>query len=398
MNVLICIATGQSLANLIPVLQLKPMQVIVLASQSFKNKAKEFRDLLHDLGATASVRLVDGCPDTGIAEISQFIEQKLIPLLPEGACDVNLTGGTKLHSFALYEKLRHRAYQDNFFYVDTANRLIEYYPQAQQSSYHEALASILDIDLSLKGMGKLFVKAESDTQMWQDNVQQRAKLTHWIAHNVVELQQVLGELNAIATFYDGGKKNQLQATTQSLHQYPKEKAIELLEKAHDLKLLKWQGGKNVQFDHYSQSRYLTGAWIEEYVWLVAQALQFEQVKSSVTFGNMGSAIEKNRATNEIDLLVCHANAMLAVECKSAVGAKNLEKSQDMFHKLSGVANRAGGLMCSKLFVSAFSLKQKDGRDIASVYHAKEQNIKIVQAEELIQLPEILTKWRDKGRI
>ena len=71
----------------------------------------------------------------------------------------------------------------------------------------------------------------------------------------------------------------------------------------------------------------------------------------------------------------------------------------MFHKLTGVANRAGGLLCSKLFVSAFSLKQRDGRDIASVYHAKEQNIKVVQSAELIdELPDILRKWKETGRL
>ena len=397
MSILVCIATGQPLANLISVLQLKPEQVIVLASQTFKSKAKDFRNLLHDLGATASVRIVDGCPDTGIAEISQFIEQKLYPLLPQLACDVNLTGGTKLHSFALYEKLRHRA--DRFFYVDTANRLIEYYPTTQHDSYHEALPSILNIELSLKGMGKSFIKAESNTEQWQQHVQQRAALSYWMAENIGALQQILGELNDIAMFYDGGKKNQLQPTTKPLYQYPKDKAIDLLEQAHDLKLIQWHGAKNVQFSHYQQSRYLTGAWIEEYVWLVAQTLHFEQLQSSVTFGNTAQDLtENNRAINEIDLLVCHANAMLAVECKSATGAKDVNKSQDMFHKLSGVANRAGGLMCSKLFVSAFALKQKDGRDIASVYHAKEQSIRIVQADELVNLAHILTQWRDTGRL
>ena len=55
-------------------------------------------------------------------------------------------------------------------------------------------------------------------------------------------------------------------------------------------------------------------------------------------------------------------------------------------------------MCSKLFVSAFALKQKDGRDIASVYHAKEQSIRIVQADELVNLAHILTQWRDTGRL
>lgn len=396
MSILVCIATGQPLANLIPILHLKPTQVIVLASQSFKNKAKDFRDLLHDLGATASVRLIDGCPDTGIAEISRFIEQKLLPLLPVDACDINLTGGTKLHSFALYEVLKQR--QDRLFYVDTANRLIEYYPTENRDSYHEILPSVLDMNLSLKGMGKLYIKAESDQAAWIEQATQRATLTQWMAEHVVDIGLILGDLNRIVMFYDGGKKNQLAPCEGQLYQFPKGDAVLLLEKAHDLKLITWKGGKSISFNGYQQARYLTGIWLEEYVWHVAQSLGFEQVQSGVAFGNMGTAIEKNRAQNEIDLLVQHANAMLAIECKSATGAKDLNKSQDMFHKLSGVANRAGGLMCSKLFVSAFSLTQKDGREIASVYHAKEQNISIIQAEQLVQLADVLRGWRDTGRV
>lgn len=79
--------------------------------------------------------------------------------------------------------------------------------------------------------------------------------------------------------------------------------------------------------------------------------------------------------------------------------KKADNGQDMFHKLSGVASRAGGLMCSKLFVSAFALKNKDGRDSQSLLYAKDHNIIIIQAEDIInQLPTILQNWKARGQL
>lgn len=181
-----------------------------------------------------------------------------------------------------------------------------------------------------------------------------------------------------------------------LHQNPKGLAINMLEQAHDVGLITWRGGKKIGFDNYQQARYLSGIWLEEYVWLIAQDIGFEEVCSGLKFGSQQAS---NQATNEIDLFIQHQNMALAVECKSATGVNRADYSQDMFHKLTGVANRAGGLMCSKLFVSAFALKTKNGNDTPSVYHAKEQGIKIVQAEGIInELPNVLEKWKKTGRL
>lgn len=401
MKTQICVITGQPLANLVPLLYFKPEKVIILVTQSFKGKAKSFKEILKDLDITDSIYLVDGCPDTGLSQIGDFIKNKLLPILPEASCDFNITGGTKMHSFSLYEELKNRGFDDRFIYIDTQNRLIEYYPTVSMPSSNEPLPSVLTAKMTLTGMGKSFIKSESNNDDWVCAVRQRESFTRFIANHITDndVQNLIGGINDLVNkAYSGGKKDVLFSKDLQLYQHPKKKAVLFLEQAHDLGLMTWSGGKNISFSHYRQSRYLTGAWLEEYVWLIAQDIGFEEIYSGLEFGNMGESIEKNRAKNEIDLFVQHANSALAIECKSAKGATHAEASQDMFHKLSGVASRAGGLMCSKLFVSAFPLRQKDGRDIASVYHAKEQEIKIIQAAELVsELPKILDKWKQRGK-
>lgn len=402
MHTQICVITGQPLANLIPILHLKPQKIIIVVTKGFKHKSKEFRTILIDLGITQSITMLDGCPDTGLQQIGEYIDHKLLPLLPPEPCDVNITGGTKMHSFSIYEKLRQRGFDDKFIYVDTQNRLLEFYPTDNSPSFNQPLPTVLDAEMTLKGMGKTFIRAESDSEDWVNRVRKYEPLTRWLAQNITDknTQNLIGDINGLVNIaYKGGKKDILMPKSLQLHQVPKGQAVLLLEQAHDLKLIEWQGGKNIAFSHYDQSRYLTGSWIEQYVWLIAQDIGFEEIYSSLEFGNMGQPTEKNRAKNEIDLFIQHANAALAIECKSATATNNADTSQNMFHKLTGVANRAGGLLCSKLFVSAFSLKQRDGRDIASVYHAKEQNIKVVQSAELIdELPDILRKWKETGRL
>lgn len=398
MTTQICIATGQPLANLIPILHFKPRNIFLVVTNSMKVKAKDFKKILKDLDVSDSIFVLDGCPDTNLNAISQFLTEKLLPKLPDEGCIFNLTGGTKMHSFSIYETFKSRHDDDKFIYVDTNNRLLEYYP-SKQASFHELLPSVLTAKMTLKGMGKTYIKAESNDAQWIDDVKASENLTRFIAQNIADknVQNLIGSLNGIVgQLYNGGKSYILDKKGGELHQNPKGLAISILEKAHDNGLITWHDGKEISFDDYHQARYLSGIWLEEYVWLIANELGFEELHGGLQFGSQQAT---NQATNEIDLFIQHQNMALAIECKSATATKKSDNSQDMFHKLTGVANRAGGLMCSKLFVSAFALKTKNGNDIPAVYHAREQGIKIIQAEQIVnQLPEILKKWRDTGRL
>lgn len=398
MTTQICIATGQPLANLIPILHFKPQKIILVVTDSMKVKAKEFKKILNDLGIAETVFMLNGCPDTDLKEIGHFLLEKLAPKLPQENCMFNLTGGTKLHSFSMYENFKERGYNDQFIYVDTNNRLLEYYP-SQQVSNNEPLPSVLTAKTTLKGMGKTFLSAESDNDEWVEEIKSSEALTRFIASHLVDnnVKQLIGSLNeVIGRLYNGGKSFVLDKEEGELHQNPKGLAINVLEQAHDVGLITWRGGKKIGFDNYQQARYLSGIWLEEYVWLIAQDIGFEEVCSGLKFGSQQAS---NQATNEIDLFIQHQNMALAVECKSATGVNRADYSQDMFHKLTGVANRAGGLMCSKLFVSAFALKTKNGNDTPSVYHAREQGIRVIQAEGIInELPKVLENWKDSGRL
>lgn len=397
MKTQICIATGQPLPNLIAVLHARPEKVIVVATQSMNKKAKEFKEILRNFGVS-SVFVLDNCPDTNLQAITDFLNAKLSAQLPSEPCLFNLTGGTKMHSFSMYEVFKTRNPDDQFIYVDTQNRLLEYYPNQNGVFKHAPLPSVLTAKNMLKGMGKNFIKAESNNPNWQQQTEKRQELTYLIAQNIHKenVKDLIGSLNTIiGNLYKSGKQDPSKHKISQLHKIPKDEACEILTLAHGYNVITWHNGKEIEFTNYQQARYLSGAWLEEYVWLVAQQLSFEEQYSGLTFASDNN----KQARNEIDLFIQHQNMALAIECKSATSATKDEISQNMFHKLTGVASRSAGLTCGKLFVSAFELKTSQDNEIPALSHAKEQNIVVVQGMEIVsKLPEILKKWHKTGRL
>lgn len=398
MKTQICIVTGQPLANLIPILHFKPEKIFLVVTPFMKNKVQSFQELLKELNFVQEILVLDDCPDTNLSHINAFLAEKLANQLPLEPCIFNLTGGTKMHSFSMYEAFKEREYADKFIYVDTQNRLLEYYPKQNELFQNEPLPVVLDAKHTLMGMGKVFSKAASEEKTWVSEVQQRKELTYLIAQNIVDkdVKNLIGSLNTIVSkLYNGGKDSPRENKRDKLHEKPEGQAYKILEQAHSNNLVIWhKETQNIEFRNYKHARYLSGEWLEEYVWLVAQEIGFEEMYSGLHFTD-----KSKQAPNEIDLFIQHQNVALAIECKSATGVRNADNGQNMFHKLSGVASRAGGLMCSKLFVSAFALKNRDGRDSQSLLYAKDHHIKLVQAEEMVdELPQILQKWKVTGQL
>lgn len=389
MKTQICIVTEQALANLIGILHFEPEKLLIIVTDYMKTKADEFKVILPALGFQ-DIDWLYGCPDTDLEAINNFLICNLEGKLPSEPCIFNLTGGTKMHSFSMYEAFKDRNEDDKFVYVDTQNRLLEYYPTKSGKPSKQTLPVVLNAEKTLIGMGKQKLSSLSDDDDWKKQVLARKELTFWIANNIKQVSPLLRVLNGIvAKIYPQQVETKPQEQVAYLTRMPKGKWYNLLDKADYEDVIIWDGEKKITFDSYQQARYLTGDWIEEYVWLVAKDMGFEEVYCSLKFGN--------EADNEIDLFIQHKNMALAIECKSASSAS--KESQNIFNQLDMVAGRAGGLMCHKLLVSAFPLRDQDGEMLPSVYRAKEKRISIIESEEIVSsLPKILNKWKESGRL
>jgi len=134
-------------------------------------------------------------------------------------------------------------------------------------------------------------------------------------------------------------------------------------------MIEWdEQTQDITFLSEDACRYLSGRWLEELTYLIAKECGFKHVAMSVagkwqtTALHSGSEQGKN---NEFDVLICHNNQLLTIECKaknfgnttgyeaSNPGTTEYETSnQDTVLKLESLSRKLGGLFGERLLVSS----------------------------------------------
>jgi len=98
----VCIATGQNLANLIPALQLGARRVAILETPAMKTSAQNLKTALVAHGIEVERHpFDDSTPERILASADE-----IATTLGERALVFNVTGGHKLMTLALSEKMR----------------------------------------------------------------------------------------------------------------------------------------------------------------------------------------------------------------------------------------------------------------------------------------------------
>jgi hypothetical protein len=153
----VCVISDQLLGNLIPVLQLKPMRVIALATQTMQERglADRFGYLLKARKVPFVIREF---PDTGFTEAlaaARLLAVQLGKEFPDSPVGINVTGGTKSMAFALVVGLQeHR--RASVFYCDTQNNVLETF-EVEPEHQRIALQNIVDVELAVSAQGYAIV-------------------------------------------------------------------------------------------------------------------------------------------------------------------------------------------------------------------------------------------------
>jgi len=140
------------------------------------------------------------------------------------------------------------------------------------------------------------------------------------------------------------------------------------------------------FHDVAGAQYLSGQWLEEYVWHIAGDLKADDVKANVEFTEMGAP--KDDIRNELDCVIVNHNRLLMIECKTINFNKSAGKNADILYKLESLGHRAGGLYGTKWLVSARPL------DEATEKRAREYAIKVISGAALKDLKATLTEWME----
>lgn len=377
----LCIATGQNLANLIPVLQCGAREVWVLQTPEMRLRAGFLADALKARGV--AVQRIDFADDD-VAMLHAQAEG-IAERLDGRAVTINLSGGTKLMTLALTDTLADQLATDDdaaahphLVYTDTRHHRLDW---LRPTARGEPMADVLRINdiLLAQGYRRQPASGGAEAAEWQRTADQRKTLTRQLGDKAATLARFFGPLNALAhrALNEGGGPWRPE---QDLDFTPGGANADLLRSAHAAGLLAWDEQTQVVLRDRDAAQYLGGGWVEEYA-----GLKISGMRPAEWAPRLRIESADGHTPNELDAAVVHANRLLVIECKAA-NTRDDRKLIDWIYKINQLARDVGGQMAQPLLLSARSIGD------APRQRAKEYGVDILAAAELATLPDYLRRW------
>lgn len=375
--ILLCIATGQNLANLIPALQLRPAEVWILATPKMRQQAQTLKKSLDRHAIPARI---EAFADTDIPTL-EAESLRIAELLDKQPTLFNATGGTKQMAFILADNTLQVLGPEvqGVLYADTRNQRIDWLRPAGRGS--QPIDNLLTLEDILGIQGFRLGKVSNRQEEWIKTVEERSQLTRQLGDQAEQLENLFGALNVLAQ----------KATTnpdtfhpqQQLNRAPHPRLSGLLHDAERHDLLRWDGNTGIEFNNRDAARYFGGGWIEEYLFFKLRGCHPKDYAINPIF-----IAPDDKTTNEMDAIVVHRNRLLAIECKTIRFGRDRGKDADILYKLDSLAQRTGGLMHESLLLSARPL------DEANLARAGEYNIKVIAGKDIRTLPHFIRTWME----
>ncbi len=377
----ICLVSAQLLANIIPILMDKPSKVILISTQMMRQNGtvQRFEKILddHDIEHELYVDM----PSTNMPDIYEYAQETSIKIqdqYPDHELILNTTGGTKLMSQGFIEVMEEDV---TLIYTDTQHNRLEYLGTKNTKTPID-LQNVLDIKTYLKAYGANFKQALSEQETWITDINRRKAVTKYLGNNAEKLSGLISNLNYLANEKALTEDGLLVKPTQYLNTTPKGEWSEALKELNQANILKWKKGTEITFIDEEKTRYLSGIWLEEYVYHIAKDENPDDLHSGVKISWENST----KTHNELDLVMVHNNRMLIMECKTVKFGKNKQKDTDILYKIDSLGDSLKGLYGQLWLVNA-QTAHNDMRD-----RAKDRRITIIDPTHLKQLREKIREW------
>lgn len=373
----VCIASGESLPNLLPVLQHRPAQVWILRTGTMQEHARHLADALRSQQIDSKAIPFD---DSSFASMSHAAEE-LALMLDGRPCVINVTGGTKLMTLAMTQVLAPMlddgAFRPRVLYVDTEHQRLEWVSRPLES---EPMRDVLRIEPLLLAQG-FRSQSDPDAAYRERERHDRQELTRTLGDNAASLAGWFGTMNWLASEALGADEASGPfQPAQKFTQPPSGKAADAMRQAVTLGLVGWQGGCDFQFADRAAARYFRGGWLEEFA--AAKVAGFGQK----VLWRAGLTVEQVRTgvRNEFDLIAVCRNRVLVIECKT--GALRDDRASDAIYKLAQVGRAVGGRLVKTVLMSARRLQDEPRA------RAAEYGVELLEADKLARLPGLLRDW------
>jgi hypothetical protein len=332
----VAIVSDQLLPTVIPCLMHRPARVVLVASQPMAAKAARLKRLLEHGGCQVAIR--NGAPDAGLDAIRRYAATLADELAVGSAGDevvVNATGGNKLMTLGFVEVFRERAHR--IIYTDTAHGRIEVLHDRRTAAPEpEPMRDVLDVPRYLAVQGFRYQRDATQEPGWLARVESRRDVAAYLATHAVQLSGLIALVNGIVRNALDEKGRELVRRDQPLKPGLRGDWRETVERCAHAGLLELVGSRSVRLRDLESARFLGGGWLEEYAFVVAREAGLFDVRMGVSGVWEGA----ESARNEFDVLACHRNRLLFIECKT-LRFQNEENDNELAYKVKSLEEVRG---------------------------------------------------------
>lgn len=373
-HVHVCLVSEQTIPNILGIYHFKPDDVLFVTTSEMEQKNKVYhiiqtvKQLGHDYTARSQKITVN---EGSLLDCKQQID-KWIAGKEEADFTINLTGGTKIMSIAVYDYFKD--YGSKMIYIPVGkNEFIMPYPKKSANDTTE-LALRLSVQEYLTAYGLKVTNAKKLAANDADS-QSRSAVSAWIACNYNHVKHLLERFSEkLRKHRDDKQCYQWSTAYQPKNQYE----TDLFHK------MGFQNENSTFRKHLdcSEIGFLTGGWLEEFCY--NELLQFKG--RGIDDIAIGIIAEKGKTKNEFDVMFTKNNALYTVECKSL--DQNDDPKADALYKIAAL-QKEFGLTVGSFFVSTSPhILREDGSLKFGIQARAEQfKTKVIPPQDVINFAE-----------
>lgn len=429
-----CIASEQILANALPLLALSWKHVVIFASPKVERQAQRLQAFADSVAQSRNMPTpactIVPIPQTADWEkLRAFAKQASVTWSGTGAIDFNLTGGTKLMSFAFHDAFRSRSRKlycstqdDCLDILDTIKQenlplnpdllnipnylKLQGYQITRKTSVENSasVAGLMQREALTASMILAFDALSRHTfvDLWlylnQDNERYNTKnllgMLHHIGSNAVRSARVAfrPHVRIEGLVFHGSNPTSKESET-SLKVW--KGVFNALQDAHvieNLVISKAEhpaAAQDISFSFVNEdaAKYLGGGYLEEYVFHCLHALELPAQNYAVGVG-IGQATKSvkqaNDEMNELDAVAVWKNRLLVIECKAGVQLFQEKSQQDILNKLDQLKDNVGGSMGLAWLVTPRQLDPTIQAHADVSQRADAYNIRVLSGQQAVE--------------
>lgn len=301
-DIQVCLVSEQAIPNFFPILEYRPKEVFLIVTERMKTKANLLEDKIRQR-TQAKVEQIHIASEFNMPEV----EEHLLELLEKSdgkKIALNLTGGTKLMSFAAMNLFRDLG--ADMFYVTPENKI--YWFEKGKTGQGNIIPTDT-LKVSVEDMmflhGYKVLPDETNKTFHKDWLPFAKELVQFPS-----MANALSSLNkAISESIDTNKKS-----VQIVLPHDPDHALgQVLSTAENCGLLTWKG-KQITFDSIEARDYVAGGWFEEYVFDIVNGL--DEMQGCAMSVQIDLQDKKNGKRNELDVVFVAKNKLFIIECKT----------------------------------------------------------------------------------